>query len=128
MSQSLPQPGGMTQECALIIRIMNGTSTYVTRTPCHTMSQSLPQPGGMTQECALIIRIMNGTSTHNKDNEWYILRNKDTMSQSLPQPGGMTQEYALIIRIMNGTSTYVTRTPCHKACPNLVECPKNVHS
>ena len=60
--------------------------------------------------------------THNKDNEWYIyLRNKDTMSQSLPQPGGMTQECALIIRIMNGTSTYVTRTPCHKACPNLVE-------
>ena len=43
------------------------------------------------------------------------------MSQSLPQPGGMTQECALIIRIMNGTSTYVTRTPCHKACPNLVE-------
>ena len=35
MSQSLPQPGGMTQECALIIRIMNGTSTYVTSTPCH---------------------------------------------------------------------------------------------
>ena len=76
------------------------------------MSQSLPQPGGMTQECAL----------HNKDNELYIyLRNEDTISQSLPQPGGMTQECALIIRIMNGTSTYVTRTPCHKACPNLVE-------
>ena len=56
--------------------------------------------------------------THNKDNEWYIcLRNKDTVSQSLPQPGGMTQECALIIRIMNGTSAYVTRTPCHKACP-----------
>ena len=50
MLQSLPQPGGMTQECALIIRIMNGTSTYVTRTPCH---KALPQPGGMTQECAL---------------------------------------------------------------------------
>ena len=32
-------------------------------------------------------------------------------------------ECALIIRIMNGTSTYVTRTPCHKACPNLVEWP-----
>ena len=60
MSQSLPQPGGMTQECALI-RIMNGTSTYVTRTPCH---KACPQPGGMTQECALIIRIMNGTSTY----------------------------------------------------------------
>ena len=94
MSQSLPQPGGMTQECAL-----NGTSTYVTRTPCH---KACPQPGGMTQECAL-----NGN---------IYLRNKDTMSQSLPQPGGMTQECAL-----NGTSTYVTRTPCHKACPNLVE-------
>ena len=26
MSQSLPQPGGMTQECALIIRTMNGTN------------------------------------------------------------------------------------------------------
>ena len=77
------------------------------------MSQSLPQPGGMPQECALIIRIMNGTSIY--------LCNKDTMSQSLPQPGGMTQECALIIRVMNGTSTYITRTPCHKACPNLVE-------
>ena len=77
-----------------------------------TVSQSLPQPGGMTQECALIIRIMNGTST-------YVT--SDTMSQSLPQPGGMIQECALIIRIMNGTSTYVTRTPCHKACLNLVE-------
>ena len=66
--------------------------------------------------------------THNKDNEWYIyLRNKDTKSQSLPQPGGMTQECALIIRIINGTSTYVTRTPCHKACPNLVEWP-TMHS
>ena len=62
MSQSLPQPGGMTQECALIIRIMNGTSTctYVTRTPCH---KACPQPGEMTQEYALIIRIMNGTCT-----------------------------------------------------------------
>ena len=59
--------------------------------------------------------------TYNKDNEWYIyLRNKDTMSQSLPQLGRMTQECALIIMIINGTSTYVTRTPCHKACPNLV--------
>ena len=36
--------------------------------------------------------------------------------------------HRVIIRIMNGTSTYVTRTPCHKACPNLVEWPKNVHS
>ena len=51
MSQSLPQFGGMTQECAL-----NGTSTYVTRTPCH---KACPKPGGMTQECAL-----NGTSTY----------------------------------------------------------------
>ena len=32
-------------------------------------------------------------------------------------------ECALIIRIMNGTSTHLTRTPCHKACPNLVEWP-----
>ena len=64
MSQSLPQPGGMTQECALIIRIMNGTCTSTLHV-CNkdTMSQSLPQPGGMTQECALIIRIMNGTCT-----------------------------------------------------------------
>ena len=86
MSQSLPLPGGMTQKCVLILRIMNGTSSYV------TMSQSLPQPGGMTQKCVLILRIMNGTSsyvtmsqslsqhwwndpkmcTHTKDNEWYI--------------------------------------------------------
>ena len=36
-----PQPGGMTQECALIIRIMNGTSTYVTRTPCHNACPNL---------------------------------------------------------------------------------------
>ena len=65
MSQSLPQPGGMTQECALIIRIMNGTCTSIHVPTCNkvTMSQSLPQPGGMTQECALIIRIMNGTCT-----------------------------------------------------------------
>ena len=46
MSQSVPQPGGMTQECALII--MNGTSTYITRTPCH---KACPKPGGLTQEC-----------------------------------------------------------------------------
>ena len=88
---------------------MNGTSTYVTKTPCH---KACPQPWWNDPRMC----------THIKDNEWYIyLRNKDTMSQSLPQPGGMTQECALIIRIMNGTSTYVTRTPCHKACPNLVE-------
>ena len=31
-------------ECVLIIRIMNGTSTYVTRTPCHKACQ----PSGMT--------------------------------------------------------------------------------
>ena len=62
MSQTLPQPGGMTQECALIIRIMNGTCTSTLHNK-DTMSQTLPQPGGMTQECALIIRIMNGTST-----------------------------------------------------------------
>ena len=35
MSQSLPQPGGMTQECALIIRIMNGTCTSTLHV--HTM-------------------------------------------------------------------------------------------
>ena len=31
MSQSLPQPGGMTQECAL-----NGTSTYVIPLSAHS--------------------------------------------------------------------------------------------
>ena len=36
MSQSLPQPGGMTQECALIIRIwMVHVKFLLTRTPCH---------------------------------------------------------------------------------------------
>ena len=46
----LSQPGGMTQECALIVRkCMNGTSAYVTRTPTKfATKQSLPWPGGMT--------------------------------------------------------------------------------
>ena len=44
MSQSLFQPGGMTQECALIIRIMTCTSNK------DTMSQILLQPGGMTHK------------------------------------------------------------------------------
>ena len=92
---------------------MNGTCTYVTRTPCHkvtmdtrmctynkdnewymylrnkdTMSQSSPTWWNDPRMC-----------TYNKDNEWYIyLRNKDTMSQSSPQPGGMTQECALIYK------------------------------
>ena len=59
MSQSLPQPGGMTQEWWNDPRMVH--------LPIYnkdTMSQTLPQPGGTAQECALIIRIMNGdTST-----------------------------------------------------------------
>ena len=54
MSKACPNlTGGMTQECAFIIRIMNGTSTYVTRTPCHKACPNLT--GRMTQECALIM-------------------------------------------------------------------------
>ena len=51
MSQSLPQPGKMTQECTLIIRMMKGTSTYVTRSQGHHVTK-------------LFLLVRNKSNTH----------------------------------------------------------------
>ena len=79
------------------------------------------------------LRINIIVTSYSRHRDWFhsnLKNNREcALIQGVPEKwkpkflGGMTQECALIIRIMNGTSTYVTRTPCHKACSNLVEWP-----
>ena len=91
ISQSLPKPGGMTQECDLIIRLMNGTSTKT----CLNLME-WPKNVHSLKENEWMNEWMMTPSGHYSRHRDFILIwrttviylcNKDTMSQTLTQPG-----------------------------------------